>query len=190
MKKSVQNKTVAALLLIATALSLTACKGIQSTPEVLTSKYIGDLTEEQMKEEGLYGAILYNLLARWGKAWFNFGAGENRENCVWVAGDRYLQVTFDGHDPYTEKAIAARVFRRMKATVTDAETMYIRPEDNFALHGDKVFFSKAWLSEEQAAKCKVGTELMIDFDGLLMETYPMQIHEPYRVQIWGFHEIE
>ena len=94
MNRSFENRIAAVMLLIAMALSLTACRGVMLTPEELTSKYTGDLSEEQMKEEGLYGARFVDLLENWGSASFY-------SSCNWVfaAGDRYLQVTLDGPAP-------------------------------------------------------------------------------------------
>ena len=46
---------------------------------------------------------------------------------------------------------------------------------------DRIFFSAEWLPEKYTPE--VGSVLVIEYDGMLMETYPAQINKPFSVTV-------
>lgn len=186
-----RGKRLAAVILTAVMLlSLTGCAPKIPQLKDLFARYSGPMTEEQMKEEGIYGLSVKDFQRNWGE---EYSFVDKRMH--WTENGKYLRVVFEGDDHQDLKAVEASVSATMYATVTEfvAGTVpLITPEEDQweRRSGDKIFFSMDWLSDEQAAQIKVGTELKIEYDGLLMESYPMQIHQPYSVEIVGFHEVE
>ena len=179
------KRIMAAVLLTAMILSLTACGTKIPGLEDIVKKYSGQITEEQMKEAGIYGKRKIDLQRAWGEE-YSFLDGER--SCVtWKSGGKWVAIEFEG-----DKAVSGSLSCTMSATVTeiDGDLAYICPDEGSweRSSGDKIFFSMSWFGGEQAAQVKVGTELKIEYDGILMESYPLQIHEPYFVEIVGWHE--
>lgn|GEM_PF-119654 len=179
------KRIMAAVLLTAMILSLTACGAKIPGLEDIVKKYSGQITEEQMKEAGIYGKRKIDLQRAWGE---EYSSLDGERSCVtWKSGGKWVAIEFEG-----DKAVSGALSCTMSATVTeiDGDLAYICPDEGSweRSSGDKIFFSMSWFSDEQAAQVKVGTELKIEYDGILMESYPLQIHEPYFVEIVDWHE--
>lgn len=188
-------RVTAILLAAAMALSLAACGPDVMKPEDLVSKYSGPLYEKELTEAGLYGLSRKELCKAWGEE-YSF----NDDRMHWRSGDKWVTVFFEGDtedaaDRGEDRAVSAVVSVTMVATVISfiADTVpLISPgtrEDRRSA-GQEIIFSMDWLTKEQQAELQVGTELKIEYDGLLMETAPMQMHPPYSVEITGYHVVE
>ena len=72
---------------------------------------------------------------------------------------------------------------RAKIVEINGETLLIEPcEGQWELSSaDRIFFSADWLPEKYTPD--VGNILVIEYDGLLMETYPAQINKPFSVTV-------
>ena len=188
-------RVTAILLATAMALSLAACGPDVMKLEDLISKYSGPLYEKELTEAGLYGLSRKELCKAWGEEY-----SSNDDRMHWRSGDKWVTVFFEGDTEdaahYGEdRAVSAVVSVTMVATVISfiADTVpLISPgtrEDRRSA-GQEITFSLDWLTDEQQAELQVGTELKIEYDGLLMETAPMQMHPPYSVEITGYHVVE
>lgn len=185
MRKRYGKRLLAGLLFAAMILSFAACGPNVMKLEDFAGKYSGPLYEKQMTEAGIYRLSREELRKAWG--------GENTSlsgnGLTWRSGEKWINVYFD-----EDAAIEANVSVTLMAAVVedDSDLLLICPDEGqWELRsGDRIYFSRGWLSDEQAAQIKVGTQLKIEYDGLLMETSPMQIHRPYAVEITGFRELE
>ena len=72
---------------------------------------------------------------------------------------------------------------RAKIVEINGDTLLIEPcEGQWELSSaDRIFFSVDWLPEKYSPA--EGAVLVIEYDGLLMETYPAQINEPFSVTV-------
>ena len=92
------------------------------------------------------------------------------------------EVTAITYDPDMEADLSKETdFELLTAIITDEltdDTIIVCPvEGEWELNSsDKIFASKEWADESIRSMLKVGTTVVIQYDGLIMETYPAQIN--------------
>ncbi len=162
-------KNMLKLLLISLIICfLSACgKSIPTTNEILANDaYAYEFTDN---------ITLKDLTKAWGEP-YDFRNG----NTIWKVNDKYISVVFDN-----DYAYAAHSSHTLRATIIEENegTFIICPcEGQWELNSsDKIFFSPQWLPD--GAVVSVGTTLIIEYNGMIMETYPAQIYEPFSVVV-------
>lgn len=98
---------------------------------------------------------------------------------VWNVDGKYVAVSYDG-DIAVSIGRSYTMYAEIVEISGDLAIIEPAPDQWERKSGDRIFFSLSWLPE--GTEAAVGTKLCIEYDGLLMETYPMQINKPFRVE--------
>lgn len=156
-----------AVLCLAGALCGCGAEGAPDIEKVLASENPWYEFEGELYRDGLE--------TKWGEP----ETSESGQD-IWNVDGKYVAVRYDG-DKVMSIVRSSTMYAEIKeisgdlAVIEPAEGQWERKS------GDKIFFSMSWLPEGTSAA--VGTELCIEYDGMLMETYPMQINKPFHVEI-------
>ena len=140
---------------------------------------VPDIEDVLASEEPWYQPENELTRAELNNAWGEPETSEDTRD-IWNVNGKYVAVSYDG-----DVAVSMGRSYTMYAGIVEisGDLAIIEPaEDQWERKsGDRIFFSLSWLPD--GAEAAVGTKLCIEYDGLLMETYPMQIHKPFHVEI-------
>lgn len=165
------KKVFAAVLVILLAFGLCAC-GAGNAPK------IEDVLAAETPWYEFEGELLReDLLEKWGEP------ETSEDSCdIWNVNGKFVAAWYEGEGVTTvnrSSTLHAEIIEISGdlAIIEPAEGQWERSS------GDRIFFSLSWLSEEDAALAEVGTKLVIEYNGSVMETYPLQIEKPYYAAI-------
>ena len=161
------KKLVAAILITVLGLGLCACGG----PE------IPDMAEVIESGEVFYDAGVGLPRDRLNSAW-GVPVETSEDVDLWEMDGKYVSAYYENGE-----VVNMGVSSTMRAKIVEfqGELALIEPcEGQWELNSaDRIFFSIDWIPEGKTAA--VGDILVIEYDGMIMETYPAQIHRPYFV---------
>lgn len=125
------------------------------------------------------GAAISRLKKAWGTPY-----SEEPACVVWEHGGRYVAAYVDDGT-----VTHAGVSETLTATVIEitGTLLIVEPTSPewVVSSGSRMFMSLDWFSPADASRIIVSTQIQAEFDGIVMESSPLQINKPYELKITG-----
>ena len=119
--------------------------------------------------------------SRLNKVWGEPAASDDRTD-TWYADGTYVRATYEG-----DKVVSVNRSETFRAKIVEVEKtqVLVEPveEEGGPKMTDRIYVPTSSLGEEDVASLAEGAMLEIKCDGMVMETYPAKIRDPYEIRI-------